>query len=41
MGSAGDRYCGSIQYDDGVLEISEDSGPFREPGETARRIKVP
>ena len=37
----GDRYFGSIQYDDGVLEIGEDRGPFREPGETARRIKVP
>ena len=37
----GDRYCGSIQYDDGVLNIGEDRGPFRTLGESARRIKVP
>ena len=37
----GDRYCGSIQYDNGVLEIGEDRGRFRTRGESARRIKVP
>ena len=37
----GDRYCGSIQYDDGVLHIGKDRGPFRTRVESARRIKVP
>ena len=37
----GDRYCGSIQYDDGVLSIGEDRGRFRTRGDFARRIKVP
>ncbi len=37
----GDRYCGSIQYDDGVLSIGEDRGRFRMRGDSARRIKVP